>query len=269
MPDKKLLEEFPLYRKLQGVVSFAGGANTVPKPAINMLCETCKSQQTFRMTNEYWEPGTPSNVSINGKACKLLYVCSHCGTFTRAFLVIFDGGLSWVMKVGQFPPWDIAGDPNIEAMLGKHSTYYKKGLICESQGYGIGAFGYYRRIVEEIIDSLLDDIGNLLAGNELVNYKLALEQTKKTTVAQEKIELVKALLPPILRPDGMNPLSTLHSALSEGLHAESDEECLEYAEACREVLVFLVGQVALNREAKKHFTAGMRKLLDRKAKLGM
>ncbi len=155
---------------------------------------------------------------------------------------------------------------NIEKLLGEHSGFYRKGLICESQGYGIGAFGYYRRIVEEIIDGLLDEIAELLTESELLEYQDALAKTKETTVTQEKIDLVKDLLPPILRPEGMNPLSALHSALSEGLHAESDEECLEYAENCREILIFLVNQVAASKAASKGFTDSMRKLLEKKSK---
>ena len=134
------------------------------------------------------------------------------------------------------------------------------------QGYGIGSFGYYRRIVEEIIDGLLDEVSHLLAGEALTQYQEALEKTKQTTVTQEKIDLVKDLLPPILRPEGMNPLATLHSALSEGLHADSDETCLEYAGTCREVLVFLTSQVVASKATGKSFTASMRKLLEKKAK---
>ena len=78
-----------------------------------------------------------------------------------------------------------------------------------------------------------------MSGAELNQYLEALERTKKTTVTQEKIDLVKDLLPPILRPDGMNPLSTLHSTLSEGLHQESDERCIELAAEVRETLEFV------------------------------
>jgi hypothetical protein len=169
------------------------------------------------------------------------------------------------MKVGQFPAWEVVGEPNIEKLLGVHSTYYKKGLTCESQGYGIGAFGYYRRIVEETIDEMLNEIADLISGDDLDKYNDALAKAKATIVTAEKIELVKDLLPPILRPEGMNPLSVLHSALSEGLHAESDDECLEFAQHCREVLVFLVNQVAASKETAKSFTTSMRRLLDKKA----
>jgi hypothetical protein len=168
------------------------------------------------------------------------------------------------MKVGQYPPWEIKTETNIEKILGDHSEYFKRGLVCESQGYGIGAFGYYRRITEEIIDNLLDEIQDLMSPSEREKYKSALEETKRTIVTQDKIQLVKDLLPTILRPDGMNPLAVLHSSLSEGLHAKTDEDCLSIAETCREVLVFLVNQVAASKLASKGFTESMRKLLDKK-----
>jgi hypothetical protein len=138
-------------------------------------------------------------------------------------------------------------------------------LVCESQSYGIGAFAYYRRIVEEIINELLDEITDLIPEAEKPAYEEALAKAKETRVTQDKIDLVKDLLPPILRPDGMNPLGVLHSALSEGLHGQTDEHCLELAEQLRQVLVFLVNQVSATRTAAKSFTASMRTLLDKKS----
>ena len=105
----------------------------------------------------------------------------------------------------------------------------------------------------------------MLSGDDLSNYKEALEKTKNTIVTAEKIELVKDLLPTILRPNGVNPLSLLHSVLSQGLHAESDDDCLDLAQQCREVLVFLVDQVRASKETAKSFTSNMKKLLDKKS----
>lgn len=217
------------------------------------------------MTNEFWENLEHKNSPVNGLVFRAVYLCIHCTSFERTFFIATDSECKWLMKVGQFPAWEIHSDPNIEKMLGKHADYYKKGLICESQGYGIGAYGYYRRIVEEIIDELLNEISHLLNGDELNTFSEALSKTKKITVTQEKIELVKELLPPILRPGGMNPLSVLHSSLSEGLHAASDEDCMEKAVTIRQVLAFLVNQVSLSKAAAKSFTEGMRKLLEKKA----
>lgn len=266
MPHKEFLEEYPLYRKYK-VSSFPISLDGFTKAKINMSCQVCNSNQTYVMTNEYWEGFSYSNYPSDRAVVKLKYLCTHCEKFQRFFLVRIcsDKQGSWFMKAGQYPAWEINGEPNVEKLLGRHAGYYKKGLVCESQGYGIGAFSYYRRIVEETIDGLLVEISDLLFGEDLDKFNLALEKTKQTNVTAEKIELVKDLLPPILRPDSMNPLSALHSVLSEGLHAESDEECLELAQHCRQVLVFLVNQVAASKEAAKSFTSSMRKILEKKA----
>lgn len=263
MPSKKFLEDLPLYRKFE-LEKLPDHLRHLEKPSINMECQRCESNQTFVIINNYSESYPRASFPTKGSHFRIVYRCSHCHEFERLFFVKidFDGKL---FKIGQYPAWDIEGNSNIEDLLGEHSDYYKKGLICESQSYGIAAFSYYRRIVEEIIDSLLDEITSLLTGEELEKYKEALEQTKKTRVAQEKIDLVKNLLPPILRPDNMNPLSTLHSTLSEGLHGKTDPECLELAETCREILVFLVSQVSATKKASKDFTESMQKLLDKKS----
>src|SRR3984885_11052763 len=219
MPNKEFIEQYPLYRKFAAQLpSTVGG---LQKVRINMPCPTCKSRQTFAMINQYWEVHSERSI-LAGTIIRLFYSCTHCEKFERTFFIKFDRNGKWMMKVGQFPAWEIKGDANIEKLLGSHSDYYSKGLICESQGYGIGAFGYYRRIVEDIIDQLLDEVSALLSGAELRKYEEALKLTKTTRVTQEKIDLVKDLLPPILRPNDMNPLSVLHSSLSEGLHAQSD-----------------------------------------------
>ena len=264
MPNKEFLEEYQLYRKFK-VTEFPPTADELPKVRLKMSCPTCQSDQTFAMVNEFWENLGYTNYPVKGLVLRAVYQCTHCQEFDRIFYIAIDSQSKWLMKVGQYPAWEIHCNPLIEKLLGKHADHYKKGLICESQSYGIGAYGYYRRIVEETIDELLNEISQLLTGDELSTFADALEKTKRTIVTQEKIDLVKDLLPPILRPDGMNPLAVLHSSLSGGLHAASDEVCLEQAAIIREVLIFLVNQVAANKVAAKNFTAGMRKLLEKKS----
>ena len=264
MPDRQVLEEYPLYRKCPVVQ--ADTLDLLPKPSIHMACPICRSEQTFNMANEYWESAGYANAETPGSTVRCVYACEGCKDFRRYFFLHFLPDGSGFMKIGQFPPWEINPDSRLIRAIGDHSDYYKKGLVCESQGYGIGAFAYYRWIVEITIDNLLDQVPELMTGAELATYQTALAQTKNTIVAQEKIAIVKDLLPAILRPDGMNPLGVLHSQLSQGLHAESDDNCLSSAMAIREILVFLVNQLAISKNSAKAFTDNMRALLDKKIK---
>jgi hypothetical protein len=214
------------------------------------------------MGNEYHDGQKFKNYPSANLVIRASYRCAHCAKFTREFFIKISRDLKSIAKIGQHPAWDITGNKDIENLLGAHASHYKRGLICESQGYGIGAFAYYRRIVEETIDTLLDQVGDLLAGDEKVKYASALAETKKTRQTSDKIALVKDLLPPILRPDNMNPLATLHEVLSEGLHADTDERCLKLADAVRNVLIFLTSQIATTKSAGRAFSESMRSLLE-------
>jgi len=262
--NKEFLEEYSLFRRFN--FSVAQTMNRIPKPPINMLCRNCGNLQTFNMINEYWEFHSYSNPASADEKVRLIYLCQSCRQFTRQFDVYISPELDYVYKFGQYPEWEIKMDKNLESTLGKHAKTFRKGLVCESQGYGIGAFSYYRRITEEIIDELLDSITDLVEEANKAEYKIALEKTKQTRVTQDKIDLVKDLLPSILKPNGMNPLGVLHSELSEGLHAETDQACLENASHIKSILTFLINQIIQSKESAKGFTESMKSLLEKKSK---
>ena len=279
MPDKKFLEEYPLYRKFY--MKIPTRLDDIPKPGIHMNCPNCNSEETFTMTNNYYDRDNFRQGAIqksvfgeyrddppDGAMVIPIYTCARCSSSNIIFMLKFADDSSCVLKIGQFPPWNTQIDKNLSKILGTHAENYKRGLTCESQSYGIGAYAYYRRIIEEIIDALLDSIQDLLNEPERRDYKDALEETKKTIVAKEKIALVKDLLPASLRTNGINPLNILHDTLSEGVHTKTEEECLEIASTIRETLVYLVNQVIQTKESSKQFTDSMRKLLAKKSKRG-
>jgi len=61
----------------------------------------------------------------------------------------------------------------------------------------------------------------------------------------------------------VNPLSVLHSILSTGIHGQSDEDCIEFAEEVRKVLEYLVNQISMIKSAKQGFTDSVKRLLDK------
>lgn len=281
MANKEFLEKYPLYKKFKTDWKFYPNCdhthlkdNEVPKPAIHMYCSVCDSEQTFNMSNDFWE-NKFNPESIHGKVKEVRYVCSSCNSGLYVFLIYFGfdpKGLNeeteiYLQKVGQIPAWNIEMDKDLETILGENATYYKKGLICESQGYGIGAHAYYRRIVEDVIGELLESISEHISSKEeLEKYNDAMESVRKTKVTQEKIEVVKDLLPNSLRPNSVNPLQVLYDELSEGIHYNSDEECLESADAIRVAMTYLANQVMRKRKDHNSFTESIKNLLDKKAK---
>jgi len=170
----------------------------------------------------------------------------------------------YIEKVGQYPPWDISIKKKLRKILGDYFDYYKKGLICESRAFGIGASIYYRRIVEVIIGELLEDIKEFLVGEDREEYEKVLEETRKSKNAQDKINLVKDLIPPIIMVGSQNPLKVLYNILSGGIHGKTDDECLEDAQIIRETLTFLINSILRRQKDKQKYDENIKKLLEKK-----
>lgn len=274
MLTAEFFEKYPLYRKFK-TEPLPDDFQKVKIPAISLFCPVCQSQNTFTgklsLVGKYknFDPTRHQLLpNLADKIASAQYICASCQNYSQFFQLYFDKSLSVVIKTGQFPAWSVLVEKNLSTILGEHEDVYRRGLICEGQGYGIGAYAYYRRIVESIIDKLLNSIHDLLDESDKALYEQALKKTQEGIVAQEKIALVKDLVPKSLRPNNMNPLSLLHDRLSEGIHAMTDEECLEIAGDIREVITYLVEQINLAAQTKKssqHFTESMRNLLERKS----
>jgi hypothetical protein len=118
------------------------------------------------------------------------------------------------------------------------------GLVQPS--LGIAAFAYYRRVVENRKTAIIGEIIKLatkLGGRpELLKE---LELARKETRFESAVGAIKHGLPESIMMDGHNPLTLLHSALSEGLHGKTDDECLELTASVRRVLAGLVEQLAV------------------------
>ena len=95
MPDRRFLEEYPLYRKFSFRTHRVSRA--LSNPAIHMFCPLCESGQTF--TFHLSPQGNPLDCVLG-----LFYLCRSCQEFVRHFFVKFDPDNEYVMKVGQEPP---------------------------------------------------------------------------------------------------------------------------------------------------------------------
>jgi hypothetical protein len=276
MPDKKFLEENTLYKFFETDFSPTRQLSSTPMPSINMFCEECDSHQTFNMSNHYAEDEVGTFSSESGKIYRLKYECASCNSFNRYFLIKSfikekksineegeeeDGVVVCIEKVGQYPQYDIEMDKDLEDLLGEHSNYYKRGQICEIHGYGIGAFSYYRRIVEDVIDELLELIKDHIKGKKLLKeYEQEVNKIKAGFDATRKIKLVKDLLPSTLMIEGNNPLKLLYSVLSKGVHNLDDQECLERAKVIRTSLEFLIGQLKKTERDEEKFAEAIKNL---------
>jgi len=224
-------------------------------PELQLHCshESCNGLRFFRCIENTINIGT-GNFSF----LYLHYKCSNCQktikTFSLGILVenskVSDGKC---YKFGEMPVFGPPTPARLIKLLGPDRETFLKGRRCENQGLGIGAFAYYRRVVENQKNRILDEI---IKVSKKINTPLEainiLEQAKLEIQFSKSLALVKDSIPQILLINGRNPLTLLHSALSDGLHDKTDEHCLEIASSVRIILAELSDRLsqALKDEAE-------------------
>jgi hypothetical protein len=207
----------------------------------------------------------------------IVYTCSNCQKNTKLFALFAratrsagEGKIAVSLemsKIGEHPPFGPITPARLISLIGGDRDIFLKGRRCENQGLGIGAFAYYRRVVENqksrILDNIIAAAEKTRATPEMIT---ALRSAKDEQQFKKAVEDVKDAIPESLLIDGHNPLTLLHSALSDGLHARTDEECLELAQAIRLVLADLAERISQALKDDRELKEGISRLLNRGAK---
>ena len=236
-------------------------------PDIRLHCDKCDGEHWFRGDDVQisgGEENTPAQFFMT-------YTCSDCQRQSKLFSLHIapqDEGYASVYKFGELPSFGIPVPNRVLKLFdGADAENFKKGRRCESQGLGIGAFSYYRRVVEnhknDIFDQIIKVCKKLNVAEDLV---AELESAKEETQFTRSIESIRAALPQGLLIDGHNPLTALHSALSGGLHNESDADCLASARDIRIVLAALVERIYLLKEDNSELSSAVQRLIAKRVK---
>lgn len=232
---------------------------TVPDIRLHCPNETCGGDRRFE-SRQIISP----DPLLEHKDVFLTYSCRNCnGHFKTYALQVQWGGESSgsAVKYGEMPPFGPPLPNSLLKMVGDDSELLLKGRRTENQGLGIGAFVYYRRVVENQKDRLLEEIRKaavrLEADDELLN---SIDDAIKETRFSESLKLVKDAIPDGLKVKGHNPLMLLHRALSKGVHGLDDTECLERAQAVRHVLTKLVANIAQVTKEVRELDEAVKKL---------
>lgn len=196
------------------------------------------------------------------------YQCKNCELNWKRFAVAVNpnkDGTCDAYKIGEMPPFGPHVPSRLIKLIGPDRDFFLRGRRAESQGMGIGAFTYYRRVVENQKNRILDEVIKVGEKTGFAEESLdILRQAKFENQFLKAIDSVRDAIPQFLLVDGRNPLTLLHSALSEGLHAKSDEECLELAKSIRIVLTELAIRSAQVLKDKAELKIAVNRLLKKK-----
>jgi hypothetical protein len=213
-----------------------GGTDYIVAPDIILPCSNkiCNGPRKFRAEGVYY-------FNRNTTSDFLQYTCSNCQEEHKLFAIRATKGASGtgeIYKYGESPPF---GPPTPTRLLKlfdeQNLQLFMKGRRCESQGLGIGAFVYYRRVVENQRKQIFDSIIKVaeMVGLEPERIE-TLKHAAKETQFKKAVDEIKGAMPQSLLVKGQNPLTLLHGALSSHLHEKSDAECLALAQDVRILL---------------------------------
>lgn len=200
----------------------------------------------------------------------LQYLCSNCLKTSKTYAVEVtsedvQSGEGECIKFGEQPAYGPPTPARLIRLFDKEADTFLKGRRCESQGLGIGAFAYYRRVVEiqknRIFDEIIRVAETIGADGRMV---ATLRSARDEVQFSKALAAVKDAMPAALLIKSHNPITLLHSALSDGLHERSDARCLELAHDVRVVLVELAERIGEALKEETELNTAVSRLLSAK-----
>ena len=265
----------PLYSKIKAVENLTKYSSSAfidhidfkDKP-FRFTCPEEKNEQTFK--TDLPEHGYPRiSMMIRKKEDQLPYtfdaktrkldfkvhlhgICQSCKAKID-FLIRSTSDKEWdrreegmaitLQKIGQFPAYEIGLNTTLKKYLSADDqASYKKALACLSISYGIGAYAYLRRVIENEIKRIIQDIAELdFDGVEFV--RKAYENFRVDFQMSKLIDVINKHLPVSLKELGDNPVRLLYEQLSGGIHEFTDEQCMEKAEHIDVLLNYVIRKI--------------------------
>jgi len=233
----------------------------VSHPTIEIFCAKCEKQSLFITYGN-------SRLLEFLKADYIFYYhCARCEDSPKTFSILL--GTSYlingeIVKIGEYPPFGVPTPSRLISLIGPDRDIFIRGRRAEMQGLGIGAFAYYRRIVENQKNRLITELSKaakkLGAADDVIEE---LEAAKQEIQFSKAINNIKHSLPTRLHIKGFNPLTLLHTPLSEGIHDKTDEECLELARSIRIILTEMANNISQVLKDETELNEAVSNLLNR------
>nr|WP_320125677.1 hypothetical protein [uncultured Shewanella sp.] len=255
---KAFLETEVLYKKVTFEKSFAT-QETFMINEIDSYCEQCESIRPFHDMRS--RGGGAGNSFVQAPKERMIYhefKCVSCKTEKRMYFVnqvVTDTNVTFE-KVGEMPRQKLERDKLLEKFFVDDSDNYHKAVVCLANGYGVAAFAYMRRIIENNIEKLLELISEEVASNDSDQELMkSLSELRKESPMSDKIKIANKALPSYLKPDGLNPLGRLYQQLSEGVHSLPDDECLKKASSLKACIKFLISELSSRKHHRDNFNS--------------
>jgi len=228
-----------------GVIRSPSSTPILIKPRLKLYCpnSVCSGVRFF-------DSYQTKKVTLSEKWSRIFlhYSCANCRTHSKIFAIMarwntdIDEGEA--IKVGEWPPFGPKVSARVISILGENKDLFLMGRRAEIQGLGIGALAYYRKVIENQKDHIIDELLRVVRRTGSPEpYIEKLKSAKMEKRFKEAVELISDALPQALLINGYNPLALLDQAISKGSYAHNDTDALKLATALRRILSELADRV--------------------------
>lgn len=288
----KLLQKLPLYTTVELSEFYPHDSSFLDGHTFNFFCKEENSMQTFSLhvMNENIKQffpieqySTHNGGYVSGTLLSFsdycVGLCSSCKKYKLDFLIncytkkpkkLSNAGVTqdnpfkqesiFLRKIGQNPPYEIKPEKEVlDYLTEQDAGYYKKALMNISHGYGIGAFAYFRRVIENEIKRIVTDVSKLSPETEAKMKDVMLKYEKDHQMSY-LIDEISKYLPPTLSSLGNNPIRVLYEQFSVGLHGLTEEKCLEKATLADTILKFVIKQINAEKNEMKSVREAMKNI---------
>jgi len=259
---QETIAEFFVHRPLYSTVSVEvrqvhdkTSVNDLLPSVVSRECEKCGQETRWEKEGSvYAKPRNFGNATYRCRNCtdKVLEVW---------FLWWLEDSKASFLKVGQYPKFEIEPPKDVRKALGPHVGLYTKGMTLRHHNYGLGALIYFRRLVEETTDEMLDLLVDTL--KEVNPDAPEIEKVSKARSGrqfEQKVKIAAEALPDNLRPGGVNPFALLHDLLSKGVHNLDDEECCQIVDNMDYTLRFIYKELKTHAEERRAYAESLKGL---------
>ncbi len=215
----------------KGIGLYAELYPEINSPELELHCphDLCNGVRFFRCTAVFSNSGQYLNKD-HANYLYVTYQCSNCKKTGKVYSLVAKlhenaQSRGTCYKLGEYPPYGPPVPSRLFKLIGPDRDIFLKGRTCENQGLGIGAFTYYRRVVENQKNRILKEIIKVSEKIGVPQDKInTLHEAIKETQFRKALEMAKDVMPESLLIDGHSPILLLHRALSRGVH-ELTEGC--------------------------------------------
>lgn len=166
--------------------------------------------------------------------------CRRYGDFLYV-MIHFDRQNNYIEKVGQYPSVadiHIAQVKKYKKVLGEsYIKDFTKAIGLAANGIGTGSFVYLRRVFEHLIEEI--------ASEAIKNGEIDKTQFESCKM-DNRLKLLSNHLPEVIMEN-----KPLYGVLSAGIHALSEEECLNYFYVVRAVIELILDDMEHARQMEE------------------